>query len=240
MNPVPAAVNAPRTPTVNLLPPEIEQRRAKKRARNLILLGMVAFFLLVVGAWFYAYSAHQSAEAELAAEQDKTAEKQAELASYSYIPLIEEQLANSVNARAWVGQTDVEWSTQLDALFSALPKDVRLTSVIVTGASPVSPVLSDGTPLAMADLGSVAFAGTSKKPINVPDFQDAVEALPGFSMVSIQVIKVEGADDGETAFWSYAGTARITPNALSGRVETTQEVVPLDENGQPVTAEDEG
>ena len=240
MNPVPAAVNAPRTPSVNLLPPEIGERRARQRARFVILLGMGVFVLLLVGAWFFAYSNRQAAESDLALEQDLTTQKQQELASYSYLPALEDQLANSVNARAWVGATDIEWGSQLKAFFSALPKDVRLTNVVVTAASPTAPVMSDGTPLAVVDYGDLSFAGTSAQPVSVSAFQDAIEALPGFANALIQVTTMESNDDTDTVYWTYSGTVRITSNALSGRTATTQEVVPLDENGQPVTVESEG
>jgi len=240
MNPVPAAVNAPRTPSVNLLPPEIGERRARQRARFVILLGMGVFILLLIGAWFFAYSNKQAAEADLALEQDLTTQKQQELASYNYLPALEAQLANSVNARAWVGATDIEWSTQLEAFFSAVPKNLRLTNVVVTAASPTAPVMSDGTPLAVLDYGDLSFAGTSAVPVTVSDFQDALDALPGFSNSFIQVISAEANDDSDTAYWTYSGTVRITANALSGRTSTSQEIVPLDENGQPAAIESEG
>jgi len=240
MNPVPAAVNAPRTPSVNLLPPEIGERRARQRARFVILLGMGVFVLLLVGAWFFAYSNRQAAESDLALEQDLTTQKQQELATYSYLPALEAVVANSQNARAWVGATDVEWASQLKAFFSAVPKDVRLTNLVVTAASPTAPTSSDGTPLAVLDYGNLSFAGTSSTPVNVSDFQDAIDALPGFENAFVQVITLEGNTDTDTAYWTYSGAVRITANALSGRTTTTQEIVPLDENGQPVAIESEG
>ena len=50
MNPVPAGVKAPQAPQVNLLPPEIAERRSQGRARMMILFSLVVFVLLLGGA----------------------------------------------------------------------------------------------------------------------------------------------------------------------------------------------
>ncbi len=100
MNAVPEAVGAPRTPLVDLLPPEIEMRRKENRAKRLIVFVVFLFLALVMGGWYYTYSVRASAESDLAAEQDKTSIKQEELAKYDYLPVVQAALDNAVSARA--------------------------------------------------------------------------------------------------------------------------------------------
>ena len=88
MNPVPAAVNAPRTPQVNLLPPEIEARRSAKRTRNWLFLTVVFFVVLVIGVFAFTAFERKAAEHELVVAQQATTDKQNELAKYSYLPIL--------------------------------------------------------------------------------------------------------------------------------------------------------
>lgn len=241
MNPVPGAVHAPRTPLVNLLPPEIEQRRAQHRARFIIYIAVLVFAVMLVGAWFIAMTAKSAAESDLLLEQDLTTQKQQQLAQYSYIPGVQAELANSQNARAWVGATDINWATQLSAFWTAVPKNVALTSVVVTGANPSAPSLSDGTVFGVTDYGNLSFSGNASTPILVATFQDAIDALPGFDRTTIQVTSIDTNSDGTTDYWTFSGATRMTDNALSGRVTTSQEIVPVETDSTPApTATNEG
>lgn len=223
MKAVPEAVGAPRTPLVDLLPPEIEMRRKAKRARRLILVVVVLFFALLAGAWYYTYSARTSAESDLAAEQDKTAIKREELAKYDYIPVVQAALDNAVNARALAGSTDITWATQLNSLLTAAPTDVSLTTLAVSAATPSEPFLLDGTPFQQPDLGQLYFSGEAASEAEIAAFQDAIDALPAFRNTYITSLTLGAVDDGDVPYWTFTGSTRITSNALSGRTETEQQ-----------------
>ena len=223
MNAVPEAVGAPRTPLVDLLPPEIEMRRKENRAKRLIVFVVVVFMALLGGGWYFAYSVRTSAEADLAVEQDKTSAKQEELAKYDYIPVVRAALDNAVNARALAGSTDVNWATQLNSLLTSTPTDVGLTTLAVSAATPSGPFLRDGTPFQQTDLGQLFFSGEAASEAEAAAFQDAIDALPAFQNTYITSITFGAAADGEVPYWNFTGSTRITSNALSGRTLTEQE-----------------
>lgn len=225
MNPVPVSVGAPHTAAVNLLPPEIEIRRKQKQAKLLIVVAVALFFVLVAGAWFYAFSVRVVAESELVAEQNRTPAKYDELAEYDYIPVVQKVLANAVMARAWAGSTDVNWATQLNSVFTNTPSGISLTNVVVAGSSPSNPVSLDGTPFQQPDLGQLSFAGNAANVADVIAFQDALDELPAFQNTSITSVTIAAVAEGDVAYWTFTGSTRITVNALSGRVETEQPLV---------------
>ncbi len=225
MNAVPEAVGAPRTPLVDLLPPEIEMRRKENRAKRLIVFAVFVFMALLGGAWYSVYSIRTSAESDLAVEQDKTVAKQEELATYDYVPLVKAALDNAVSARALAGSTDVEWATQLNSLLTSTPPGISLTSLAVSAATPSQPWMRDGTPFEQKDLGQVFFSGEAASEVEVAAFQDALDALPAFQNTYITSVALGATADGEVPYWSFTGSTRVNSNALSGRTVTEQELV---------------
>ena len=222
MNAVPEAVGAPRTPLVDLLPPEIEMRRKARRSKRLIVVVVVLFFALLAGAWYYTYSVRVSAESDLAAEQSKTAEKQAELATYDYIPIVRAALDNAVNARALAGSTDVTWATQLNSILTATPNSISLTSLTVSAANPSAPLIAPGNAFQQPDIGQLSFTGEAATELEIAAFQDAIDSLPAFRDTYINSVTLGSTGDGDVPYWSFSGTTRITSNALSGRTVTEQ------------------
>lgn len=217
MNPVPVTLGAPQSPQVNLLPPEVAQRRSASRARALISFGFILFLVLLAGAWFLLFTMRQAVEKDLAAEEERTVQLQAQLAEYGYIPLLEAQIDNARKARAWAGVTDVYWADQLGAFFNAVPNTVRFTSISVSAATPAAPSANDGTVFGVDDLGSLSFSGSSTTPIRPADLEDAIDAVSGFSSTRIAGVSISRSDSGTTAFWTFNGTTRISDTSLSGR-----------------------
>lgn len=226
MNPVPASVNAPGAPQVNLLPPEIEAKRTQGRAKAMIYLGLGLFVALLAVAWFVAFSARQSAEDQLADEVARRPVLMTELASYDYVKAIELQKNNSVLARQWAGAADIIWANQTAALISVVPKDVTLTDVVMAQGTPFGPAGTDGTVLGLNDMGSLAFTGRSASPELAADMIEAVDSVPGLYDTFVEVNKIGAGEDGSTVYWEYSGAARISFQALSDRTVTTQPEAP--------------
>ncbi|PKQ17983.1 MAG: hypothetical protein CVT68_05720 [Actinobacteria bacterium HGW-Actinobacteria-8] len=243
MNAVPAAVGAPRTPLVDLLPPEIEMRRKENRAKRLIVFVVVVIFALIAGTWYLAYSVRTAAESDLAIEQDLTAAKQEELATYDYLPVVQAALDNAVNARATAGSADITWATQLNSLLIATSPNVALTTLAVSAATPSEPLLLDGTPFQQPDLGQLFFSGEAVSEAEVAALQDAIDGLPAFQNTYITSITVGPPVEGGVPFWTFTGSTRISLNALSGRTVTEQEFVTRSPSPSPSpspSAESEG
>jgi len=225
MNAVPLTVGAPRTPLVDLLPPEIELHRKAKRAKALIGVALILFLVVLVGAWYGTFAMRKSVESDRAAEELKTPDKKAELATYDYVPLVYATLDNAVTARAWAGGSDITWATQLNSLISAIPTNVALTSMAVSAATPSEPFMLDGTPFQQPDLGQLFFSGDAASEAEVTALQDAIDALPAFRNTYITSVAIAAGEEGDVPYWTFTGTTRITSNALSGRTVTEQLIV---------------
>ena len=236
MNPVPSNIGASRIAQVNLLPPEVAQRKAQGRLRVLLVFILLVFVALLVVAWVFAFGFRLAAEADLAAQQELTTQKQSELATYNYIPALEDQLQNSRDARGWAGVSDMKWSDHLTAISQAMPAGITFETMTVAPVSPIAPLSQGDLVFGGLDLGSISFQGDSEFPITAADLIDALEALPGFTQVKVDTVEIVN-EEGKT-FWSFAGSARLTTELLSGRTVTEQEIVAIEE--EPGDTTDEG
>ena len=236
MNPVPSQIGAARIAQVNLLPPEVAQRKAQGRLRVLLVFILLAFVALLVVAWVFAFGFKLAAEADLAAEQELTTQKQSELAAYNYLPALEDQLQNSRDARGWAGVSDMKWSDHLTAISQVLPAGITFETMTVAPVSPIAPLSQGDLVFGGLDLGLISFQGQSASPRTVSDLRDAIDALPGFTQVTIDTVEVV-TEEGSTT-WSFAGSARLTTALLSGRTVTEQEIVAIEDANQD--AEEEG
>jgi len=103
--------------------------------------------------------------------------------------------------------------------------NVSLTTLAVSAATPSEPLLLDGTPFQQPDLGQLFFSGDAASEADVAAFQDALDALPAFQNTYIASITMGPPAEGETPYWTFTGSTRISSNALSERTVTEQEFV---------------
>ncbi len=238
MSQVPAAVGAPKSPQVNLLPPDVGQRRAAGRARRAMVAMVLLFTLLVAGAWYYALTLTYDAEDNLAAEEARTPAKRQELDSYSYLPELRKQVDIALQARYAIGSVDVVWADQLQALFSAFPSSMTLVTMDIQQSTPSAPQTSGGGVFDVPDYGSITFNATTTDRIDTAALIERINALPGFERTWVDAVELAPDEEGKPVRWAINGVIRITENALSGRTETTQTIVPIEEEDKPSASSD--
>lgn len=237
MSEVPAHVGAPKTPQVNLLPPDVGQRRAAGRARR-AMLGLVVLFTLFVGAaWYYTLTLTYDAQDKLTAEEARTPAKRQELDKYSYLPELRGKVDTAVAARYAVGSVDIIWVDQLQALFTAFPSSMTLVTMDVQQVTPSAPQTSAGGVFDSPDYGSVTFSALTTVPIDPADLIERINALPGFERTWVDVVELAPAQEGQPVQWALNGATRITEYALSGRTATTQEIVPVEDDETSTSTE---
>src|SRR5690606_18568001 len=83
MNPVPAQYKAPTVPQVNLIPPEVGERRLRSRRRGIGIGFLAVWAAVLVAVSFLAIQQRNSAQEAAAAEAERTVELQSSLAQYS-------------------------------------------------------------------------------------------------------------------------------------------------------------
>jgi len=116
---------------VNLLPPEIlERRRAEKRI-GWVVLAAIAVALILAGVWGFAQFRLQAKQDELAAVQQQA---QAIQAQADQLAIFEERAAELETRRAtlvYALGTRVDWAKLLDELSLVLPSDMWIQTLAV-------------------------------------------------------------------------------------------------------------
>lgn len=197
-------------PRVNLLPPEIEERKRFRR----IQVGLGAGVLAAVGAVAFgvvlASAGVSSANGELEAATAEGSRLKAETAKYADVTAVYTQSAAAQAMLAEAMGEEVRYSRFMSDLSLSVPENVWLTSLTFAQA-PVDPAVGSTEP-------GVATLTVNGKGFSHEDVAMWLESLAGqktytdphFSSSTEVLI-------GERKAVEFTSTATLTPAALSGR-----------------------
>lgn len=168
-------------PRVDLLPPEVLMHRKAKATRRGLGIGVVGLLVIVLAGTGGALVFSDRAQAELAAEQSKTADLLAEQTQYSEVRTAQAQV-DLVKAAERVGvSTEIDWKAYLQGVQATLPTSVLIKSVTVDSATPILLYEQSTAPLQGARVATVSFTATSAALPDVPTWLDGLATLPGFA-----------------------------------------------------------
>lgn len=159
---------------VNLLPEATRTRERAARQRGLIAIAAGVLVLAFVGTWWGLSAQISRAEDDLAAAQQVTSQRRAEvaaLAEYAALATARDDAAQTL--RAALG-TEVSLAGLLQDLALALPDDLELQTVAVDLAA-LAPSMQDA-------------AGDSGAADETPDDPGAVDAVGTFNIVGRTVV----------------------------------------------------
>lgn len=215
MSLVPASIKAPHEPQVNLLPPEVEARRARGRQRGVIIGALVAFIAGLGAAVYWAVGQESSAKSDLEAAVVAGNAIKTDIAKYDYVLDLQSQLANAADALIFTGATEVSYSEVMRDMLRVLPPGTTFIEVewAVTSLSTVAPPSSN--PFDIPDIGTVALLGELPTFVSGAELEDALNTVRGLSGARINVLTRQEADSSVT--YAFEGTVRVTALALSGR-----------------------
>lgn len=126
-------------PRVNLLPASELHRRAAGALIRRWVAGLLATAVVVSGLVAAAYWERGVADLQLAAEQARTLELNADLASLSHISQAFAERTTLTDLRADAMGTDIKWRETFTELTRALPSGAKLTGFeLVAGTNPVT------------------------------------------------------------------------------------------------------
>jgi Tfp pilus assembly protein PilN len=208
-------------PRVNLLPPEI----AEKRRARMIQAGMGAAFaasLVVVGAvYFMAHSSATHAQSDLAAAQSQNTSLRAEITKYAGDESKRAELSAQQTMLSTAMGNEIQWSHFMNDLSLRIPdniwvKHMTFAETAVPGGTAASaPAGPNAAVLADAGIGKISFEGVAYTHDDVATWLDSLArekgyANPYFTNSSTGFI-------GTTAVVSHTSSVSLTPDALSGR-----------------------
>lgn len=201
-------------PRVNLLPPEISEKRRLQQVQAGVV-GAVALSIAAV-AFLDVQGGHNVSAAQqkvnVATADNGRLTKQ--LATYSDVKATAAQLAASQALLNQAMSTEVQWSVYLADFSVMLPPTTWLTSLTMTSTLPAgSLATSSGAP---SEIGTVSVQGVAMKYDNLADWLDSLKTENGlanvyFSSATEQFI-------GATKTVAFQASANLTSQALCQKV----------------------
>lgn len=215
-----------RLPRVNLLPPEIEERKALRRLQG----GLGAAVVVVAGLTGLGYwQAHQSvatAQQDLVTAQQQTATLQSRLASLANVRSVYSAVDQ---AKALVVQAlggEIQWSRYLTDLSLTVPPNVWVTSFNAQENGNVTPPAA-GTPTtpsaipgvaSASGVGTVQISGVALHRDDVATWLETLAQEKGYA--AAYVSDITESVIGNTVVYRFDSTVVLTPAALWGQAAT--------------------
>lgn len=200
---------------VDLMPPEVLERRRFKRAQSWMVVGLVGV-VAVQGAGYYLASADAASAADaLALEQARTTVLQTEAAKYAQVPAVLASVDRAETALSTAMVTDIEWYRYLSQIADSVPEGVWFETVTATALPPG--VAGTGDPLAPVDaVAEISVTGSTLDYPGVATWLDSLDGISNLDYVLSSDATLD-ADTGERPWVDFTTTAKVSPEAYSDR-----------------------
>jgi hypothetical protein len=151
---------------INLLPPEVFQRRRDRRIISAIVLGFVVILGLLLVVFLVQTGRLSGARGDLAAQERQNKRLQRQVSDLARAAEIQQELESKTQLLGQLTTSEVRWSVVLADVATYIPADVWLTnftgSVQVGGGTTTG---STGQPVADT-FGTVQFSGCTLEPLD--------------------------------------------------------------------------
>lgn len=147
---------------INLLPPEVVERRRARQLTAALALGLAALIAVLFLVFVVQAGRLSGARGRLAAQERHNRALQAQVGQLSRFAAIQEELDNKSQILTALTSGEVRWSVVLADVATYIPSDVWLTSL--TGSVQAAPAPATGAAAAASSFGSVQFAGCTLEP----------------------------------------------------------------------------
>ena len=213
-----AAVTVGGEPRVNLLPPEVAQRKKARSARRGLVTLVVVIFLLVAAGYGYATFRALGAQALLAISQARTADLLAEQLKYADVTTLSGNVQAVKDARSLAVSTEVLWNGYYTKIRDVMPADTVFSRFVVDGRAPWEPEPGVSGPLRAPRVATITFIIVSAAPFPVEPFVSKLEKIPGFADVTPDNLGQE------SGVYRTQFTFNVSADALSGRFPVGEDV----------------
>lgn len=203
-------------PQVNLLPPEIRAFRALGRIKRGLAFGLVAVLLLAALAYLWAMLQVSSASRELADSQADTVRLTDQQQQYAEVPVVLGQLNTLRTAREQGFSTEIEWTPYLKAIFAVMPEGVSISSIVVSGATPMLAPAPASDPLQAPSVTRIEFTGRSATLPDTGGWVDALNSIPGFSDAWVSSATV-AEDENYGVHYEVVSSVQVSDLAYTNR-----------------------
>lgn len=207
-------------PRVNLIPPEVFERRAVRKVQLGVGGAALACLAVVAGGYFLAAHDAGNAENDLAAEQATATRLSAEQERYAEVPKTIALVQQAQAARDAALAQNIQWATVVGQLAAVHPGSTWLKTVDVTttgtGGTTSTPATVTTGP---APAATLSFTGSAKDYRSVAAWLDSLKRIPNLTSPKMQTATLVSRA-GQTVV-DFASTAGLDAGAYTKPAERT-------------------
>jgi len=204
----------------NLLPVEIVESRRGRKARRLVLAGLVAFLLLLTGWYGVANYQTSTARSGLVSAEDDVSRLQAQQNTYADVVTAQAGSQKINAALSALLADDLQWSRLLSDIRTAAPSGVSvdglsgtLNQATGTGGASSTVQLPDAS--GQTAIGTGTISGTARNKAAVAAYVDALGGVRGLTGALV------GSTAEDKGVVTFNVKVDITDAALGGRYTST-------------------
>lgn len=167
---------------VNLLPPELRQRLAIRRTTSLVVAVALGVLALIGVFYFLQLQRLADAEDELAAQQDRNAELQSEIAGLQQFAALQAELAAKQELLSTIFVNEVSWSSALLDVSRVIPDASYLTNLTGQVTATLEGEVAEptgGTPDTTL-IGNMTFQGVAQEVDTIATWITQLELVQGW------------------------------------------------------------
>lgn len=215
------------SPRVDLLPPEVGDRKRGAALRRSVVVGVVA--ALILSAGLYAFASFKSVEAavQLDSARSDTLMLLAEQAKFSEVRDLSTQLDTVTLARQVGATTEINWSTFYQSIAVTLPAGVAITAFSVDSSTPIESLTPVTVPARNPRVATALFTATSADLGSVATWLAALKNVPGYVDATVTPASIN-----EDGVYEFVITMNVGEGAHSKRF------APPEETTSDATADD--
>ena len=205
---------------VNLLPPELLERAARKQRTRLVVLAGCAVLGLIALFYVFQILRLSSANSDLEAQQARNAQLTAQIASLSQYADLQKELKDKQGVLDGILANQFLWSSALNDVSRVIPDDAALDSfdgqiTAVTG-TPAGSTTTTVTGTNPNVVGQITFSGTALDIRTIATWLNQLESVKGWIQPQVSSITQNSGD-----IYSFDTTVQITKAALSPPTSTS-------------------
>jgi Tfp pilus assembly protein PilN len=199
---------------VNLLPPELLERQARKGRTRLVVVAGCA--VLGVIALFYVLQIFRlsSAKSDLEAQQARNDQLSAQIASLQRYAALQQELKDKQGMLDGILANQYLWSTALNDLSRVIPDDAAISSfngqITSTTGTPAGGTITTVTGTNPDVVGQMNFSGTALDIRTVATWLNQLTSVKGWVDAQVGSITQQTGD-----IYTFDSTVQITRDALS-------------------------
>jgi len=180
------------SPRVDLLPPEVADRKKGAALRRGIVMGVVGALVLSAGA--YAFGSWQSIQAsvKLADSQAETTELLRQQTEFNEVRTLLAQRDTISDARMTGALTEINWNSFYNEVLPTLPPNVGMGGFVVLTSSPIRDYTGTNVLTVNDPAAQVGFTVVSPNLESLATWLVNLKALPGYAHATMTPAVIEG------------------------------------------------